>query len=65
VVDGINQERLVGILIQGLVAGVVGLGAIVLTYTATGSRELTELYRSFHARLFKTDIVAPQIDNPA
>lgn len=59
-VDGINQETFIGIMIQGLAAGVMGLLAIILIYLATGSRELKEISRSFQAKIFKTDIIAPQ-----
>lgn len=60
VVDGINQETFVGILIQGVAAGIMGLIAIILTYMTTGAPELREIYRSFQTKLLKTDIVAPQ-----
>jgi putative peptidoglycan lipid II flippase len=60
VVDGINQETFIGISLQGLAAGIAGLVAIVLTYWILRSKELNEIYKSFHSRIFKTDIVAPQ-----
>lgn len=60
VVDGINQETFIGISIQGLSAGVMGMLAIILVYAASGSPELTEIHRSFKARIFKTDVIAPQ-----
>lgn len=60
VVDGINQDTFIGIFIQGFIAGVIGLIAVILMYIATGSPELREIYRSFHARIFKTDVIAPQ-----
>lgn len=60
VVDGINQDTFLGILIQGVTAGIMGLIAVVLTYLVFRSPELNEIYRSFHARIFKTDIIAPQ-----
>ncbi len=59
-VDGINQETFVGIMIQGLVAGVMGVFAVVLTYLATGAPELREITRSFQIKLLKTEIIAPQ-----
>jgi putative peptidoglycan lipid II flippase len=62
VVDGINQETFVGILLQGGVAGVVGLMSTILTYYLLGSKELNEIYRSYHAKIFKTDVIAPQQD---
>jgi putative peptidoglycan lipid II flippase len=60
VVDGINQETFIGILIQGLAAGVMGLWAIILVYSATGSKELKEIYISFQSKIFSTDVIAPQ-----
>jgi putative peptidoglycan lipid II flippase len=62
VVDGINQETFVGIMLQGGVAGLVGLIAIIITYYLLGSKELQEIYRSYHAKIFKTDVIAPQQD---
>ena len=59
-VDGINQETFIGIMIQGVVAGLMGLIAVVLTYLATGAPELREVYRSFQVKLLKTEVLAPQ-----
>lgn len=60
VVNGINQETFIGISIQGIAAGIMGLIAIILTYMVTGAPELREIYRSFHTKLAKNDFVAPQ-----
>lgn len=62
VVEGVNQDTFIGIFIQGLAGGLLGVTAVVMTYAALGSRELRELLRSFRSRVFKTDIVAPQPD---
>lgn len=62
IVDGVNQETFIGIFLQGAVAGTIGLVVIVFTYIAVGSRELVELYRSFKTKLFKADVIAPQVD---
>ncbi|MBY0309994.1 hypothetical protein K2Q16_02530 [Patescibacteria group bacterium] len=62
IVDGVNQETFIGIFLQGAVAGTVGLIAVILAYIAVGSRELNELYRSFKTKLFKSDVIAPQVD---
>jgi putative peptidoglycan lipid II flippase len=59
-VEGINQETFVGIFIQGVAAGVMGIIAIILTYLVTGAPELREIYRSFQTKLSKTEIIAPQ-----
>lgn len=61
-VQGINETSFLGILIQGVVGGFVGIGAIILTYYLLRSPELREIYTSFHRRIFKTDVVAPQED---
>lgn len=60
VVNGVNQETFIGISLQGISAGIMGLVAIILAYLSTGSSEIQEIYRSFHARIFKTDVIAPQ-----
>jgi len=62
VVEGINQGTFIGIFLQGLIAGCLGVLAVIITYEALSSRELHELTRSFRPRLFKTDVVAPQPD---
>jgi len=60
VVDGVNQETFVGIVLQGMVAGVVGVITVVLVYAAFKSAELHEIYRSLHSKIRKSDLVAPQ-----
>ncbi len=62
IVDGINQESFLGILIQGLIASIVGIFACAFTYYILGSRELNEIYRSYHSKIFKTDVIGPQSD---
>lgn len=64
IVDGVNQSTLIGILLQGGVAGLLGVCGAILTYFAVGSRELHEIYTSFRARLLKTDVIAPQQEVP-
>jgi len=60
IVDGINQETFIGISIQGVSAGVMGIIAIILIYAVTDSPELNEIHKSFKARIFKTDVIDPQ-----
>ncbi|HMO78093.1 MAG TPA: lipid II flippase MurJ [Candidatus Paceibacterota bacterium] len=62
IVDGVNQETFVGILIQGAIAGVVGLSCTLLTYYLCGSEELSEIYRSLHSRIFKKKLVGMSQD---
>jgi putative peptidoglycan lipid II flippase len=62
IVDGINQDTFIGICLQGLVAGMAGLLMAIAVYFVCRAPELSEIYRSFHSRIFKTDIIAPQGD---
>ena len=62
IVDGVNQETFIGIMLQGSVAGLMGIVAALATYYLLGSRELNEIFRSYHSRIFKTDVIAPQQD---
>lgn len=60
VVEGINQDRFVGILMQGIAAGLFGVIAVITTYRLLGSPELHEIYMAFRSRIFKTDVITPQ-----
>ncbi len=62
VVDGVNQETFIGITLQGLSAGIGGIVTVILVYKLLHAPELTEIYRSFHSKIFKTDVIAPQPD---
>lgn len=62
VVDGVNQETFIGISLQGLVASIMGVLAIILVYRLFKAQELFEIYHSFHSKIFKTDVIAPQPD---
>lgn len=59
-VAGIAQDTFIGIFIQGLLAGVMGIVGVVATYAVFRSPELHEIYISFHKKIFKTNIIAPQ-----
>lgn len=61
-VEGVEQGRLLGILIQGFLSGVAGIFGAAMTYTWLDSPELKETFSSFQKKLFKTDVVAPQDD---
>lgn len=62
IVQGVNLEKFVGILIQGTIGGIVGVIVGMLIYRMLRSPELKEVLESFHRRIFKTDVVAPQED---
>lgn len=61
-VDGVNPDTFVGIFIQGVLSGVIGLAGVILTYAALNTPELREIQGALEKRLFKTDVVAPQED---
>ncbi len=61
-VDGINEEAFLGIFIQGLLGGFAGLAGVIATYYILRSPEQAEVYKAFHSRIFKTEVVAPQED---
>ena len=63
VVDGVNQNTFIGISLQGLVAGLMGVLAATLIYTLLRAPEVFEVYRSFRMKILKTDVVAPQPEN--
>lgn len=64
IVDGIDQEVFVGILLQGMVAGVFGILASLVVYYSLKSKELHEIYSSFRIRILKKDLIAPQVETP-
>lgn len=59
-VGGLRTETLIGIFTQGAIAGVVGIVAVIIGHALLKSPELVEVYRSFHRKMFKTEVVAPQ-----
>ncbi len=62
VVEGVNQDKFLGIFIQGVTGGLFGVAGVIATYFILRSPELTEITRSFKTRIWKTDVVAPQPD---
>lgn len=59
-VEGVDQGRFIGILIQGFLSGAIGVFGVTMTYAWFKSAELHEVYVSFQKKLLKTDVVAPQ-----
>lgn len=62
IVNGIKGDTLLGILIQGMFGGIMGIVGALLIYRLLRSPELDEVMLAFHRRLFKTDVVAPEKD---
>ncbi len=60
IVEGVDQERFLGILIQGFLAGCAGIFGAAITYSWFQSPELREAHHSFQKKILKTDVVAPQ-----
>lgn len=60
VVEGVDQGRVLGIFIQGGIAGIAGVFGVIITYAYFKSPELKEIYKSFHKKILKTDVLAPQ-----
>ncbi len=62
IVEGVNQDTFLGVFIQGAVGFAFGTAGIIVAYFALKSPELMEIAKSFRAKIFKTDVVAPQPD---
>ncbi len=60
IVDGINQETFIGILLQGAIAGLVGVCSAIFVYHILKSKELEEIYGKHKSKLFKKDLIGPQ-----
>lgn len=58
--SGIETDTLLAIFGQGIVGGIAGIAAVVLIHYFLKSTELTEIYRSVHKRLLKTEVVIAQ-----
>jgi len=50
IVDGVNQEKFLGIALQGLVAGMAGVAAVAATYFVVRAPELQEIFGVFHSK---------------
>ncbi len=53
IVDGINQDTFLGILLQGFVAGLVGMIVVGIVYYLFRSQELMEIIKSFRSKIIK------------
>jgi len=60
VVEGVDQNKFIGVFIQGLLAGLAGLMGVIMTYVYFRSVEFHEIYTSFHRKLLKVKVIAPQ-----
>ena len=59
-VSVLHTELLLGILLQGFLAGIAGICGTALVYFLLGNEELREVSEALKRRIFKTEVVAPQ-----
>lgn len=59
-VFGINSDTFIGILLQGGIAGIVGMAVVIFTLFLLGSVELNEAYRALHKRMVVKTIIPTQ-----
>lgn len=59
-VDGFRVETFMGIFMQGVIAGLIGIGAGIAFLASARSPELTEVSTSLHHRFWKSRPIAPQ-----
>jgi len=60
IVDGINQETFMGIFLQGLIAGTVGIFGAFFVYRLFRSEEMSEIYSSLKVKLLKIKLFNPR-----
>jgi len=61
--DGVfNVDTLLGIFLQGLISGIVGIVVAIIVLRLLKSRELMDMKTSLSKRLFKTAVVGPDAD---
>ncbi len=59
-VFGIDEQTFLGIFLQGFLAGLFGIVGVISAYYVLRSPELTEIYKSYRGRFFKTKVVTVQ-----
>lgn len=59
-VDGFRVETFMGIFMQGVIAGLIGIAAGIAFLASARSPELTEVSTSLHHRFWKSRPIAPQ-----
>ncbi len=55
-----NLETLPGIFMQGLLAGLLGIGALIVVLRALGSQELHEVWTTLHHKIWKEKIIVSE-----
>lgn len=54
-----NQSTLIGIFLQGLSAGIVGITVGIVVLELLGSREIREIRKALHSRFWKKRVIPP------
>jgi peptidoglycan biosynthesis protein MviN/MurJ (putative lipid II flippase) len=49
-----------GVFSQGFVAGMAGIMMLLLTLKALRSRELSEMWKTLHRKIWKADVILPE-----
>ena len=57
-----NLDTLIGIFLQGLCSGFIGIACGVLVLYFLDSRELTEIWQTFHKKIWKAKVVGPEAE---
>ncbi len=57
-----DVDTLLGIFSQGLFSGLVGIFAAIILLYLLGSRELREVFATFHKKIWKAQVVAPDAE---
>lgn len=58
-VEVFNQETLIGIFLQGLSAGIVGLMAGIIVLELVGNKEIKEIRKALYSRFWKKRVIPP------
>lgn len=56
-----NMDTLLGIFMQGLSAGIVGIGVWIIILFLLKSHELKDVWATLHKRIWKAKVVAPDV----
>lgn len=57
-----NLETIIGVFLQGLIAGMLGIAAGIVVLLLLKNREVKEIWEAFHYRFWKQKPIAPEIE---
>jgi putative peptidoglycan lipid II flippase len=64
-VFGIQNDTVLGIMLQGGIAGIIGMAVVILTLYVLKSVELREAYKAIHRRMLIRTVIPPQQSDDA